>query len=294
MPTLTFDISESLMLALAARSARTGEPLAHIVMSALADALEIDHSTLFQVSTSTALVQGVYDGVVRIGDLKQHGDFGLGTFDGLDGEMLALDGHFYQIQGSGKVSEPGDDARVPFAVVTAFRPERESTFDQVERFDDLAVHLDGMRRTANLFCAVRIEGRFARIRTRAVCKAAPGVSLVDATAHQAEFTFTNVVGTVAGFWTPAYARSINVAGWHLHFVTGARTGGGHLLDCQGAGLRVQIQDLADVRIAMPESAAFLQADLSQDPTGDLDIAERGKRRPGQAEHPNDTVSPTES
>src|SRR5271154_6482402 len=117
MPTLSCDIFESLMQALAARSARTGEPLSHIVMSALADALEIDHSTLFQVSTSTALVQGVYDGVVRVGELKQHGDFGLGTFDGLDGEMLALDGHFYQVQGSGKVSESSDDAKVPFAVV---------------------------------------------------------------------------------------------------------------------------------------------------------------------------------
>ena len=82
------------MQALAARSARTGEPLSHIVMSALADTLEVEHSTLFQVSTSTALVQGVYNGVVTIGELKQHGDFGLGTFDGLDGEMLALDGHY--------------------------------------------------------------------------------------------------------------------------------------------------------------------------------------------------------
>ena len=93
-------------------------------MSALADALEIEHSTLFQVSTSTALVQGVYNGVVTIGELKQHGDFGLGTFDGLDGEMLAVDGRFYQVHGSGVVNEPADDLRVPFAVVTAFRAER--------------------------------------------------------------------------------------------------------------------------------------------------------------------------
>src|SRR5271166_6003327 len=134
MPTLSCDISESLMQALAARGARTGEPLSHIVMSALADALEMDHSTLFQVSTSTALVQGVYDGVVTIGELKQHGDFGLGTFDGLDGEMLALDGHFYQVRGSGGVTEAGDDARAPFAVVTVFRAERESTIDRVESF----------------------------------------------------------------------------------------------------------------------------------------------------------------
>src|SRR5271156_5910169 len=121
MPTISCEISESLKHALAARSARTGEPLSHIVMSALAGALEMEHSTLFQVSTSTALVQGVYDGVVRIGELKEHGDFGIGTFDGLDGEMVALDGRFYQVHGSGEVSEPGDDAKVPFAVVTAFR-----------------------------------------------------------------------------------------------------------------------------------------------------------------------------
>ena len=102
MPKLSCDISESLMQAVAVRSTRTGEPLSHIVMSALADALEVDHSTLFQVSTSGRCVKGVYNGVVTVGDLKQHGDFGLGTYDGLDGEMLALDGHFYQVHSSGR------------------------------------------------------------------------------------------------------------------------------------------------------------------------------------------------
>jgi acetolactate decarboxylase len=278
MPTLTCEISETLMQALAARSARTGEPVAHIVMSSLADTLEIEHSTLFQVSTSTALVKGVYNGVVTVGDLKQHGDFGLGTFDGLDGELLALDGRFYQVRSSGEVSEPKDDARVPFAVLTAFREERGRVIDRVDGFDDLTAQLDRMRRTENLFCAVRVEGRFARLRARAACKAATGESLVAATSRQAEFEFTDAVGTLAGFWTPKYARSLNIAGWHLHFVTDDRTGGGHLLDCQGVGLRARIQDLADVRIAIPETAAFLQADLSQDPSRDLDTAERGGRR----------------
>jgi acetolactate decarboxylase len=47
------------MRALQTRSRQTGDPIAHIVMSSLADTLDIDHSTLFQVSTSTALVEGV-------------------------------------------------------------------------------------------------------------------------------------------------------------------------------------------------------------------------------------------
>ena len=275
MPTLTCDISETLLRALQARSRQTGEPVAHIVMSSLADTLEIDHSTLFQVSTSTALVEGVYGGVVTIAELKQHGSFGLGTFDGLDGEMLALDGHFYQVLGDGTVREARDDARVPFAVVTEFRAEREFIIDRVESFDELTAQLDSRRNTGNLFFAARIDGHFAHIRTRALCKTVSGVSLVEATAHQPEFALTDVSGTAVGFWTPLYARTINVAGWHFHFVTDDRTGGGHVLDCQGVQLRAQMQDLADVRIAMPETAAFLQADLTQDPSHELDLAERG-------------------
>jgi acetolactate decarboxylase len=275
VPTLTCDISETLLRALQARSRQTGEPVAHIVMASLADTLEIDHSTLFQVSTSTALVEGVYGGVVTIAELKQHGSFGLGTFDGLDGEMLALDGHFYQVLGDGTVREARDDARVPFAVVTEFHAERAFISDRVESFDELTAQLDSRRNTGNLFFAARIDGHFAHIRTRALCKTVNGVSLVDATAHQPEFALTDVSGTAVGFWTPLYARTINVAGWHFHFVTDDRTGGGHVLDCQGVQLRAQLQDLADVRIAMPETAAFLQADLTQDPSHELDLAERG-------------------
>jgi acetolactate decarboxylase len=278
MPTLSCEISESLMQAVAARRARTGEPVSHIVMTALADALEVEHSTLFQVSTSGALVKGVYNGAVTVGDLKEHGDFGLGTYDGLDGEMLAVDGRFYQVHSSGQVSEPSDDAKVPFGVITAFRAEHEFTLERVAGFADLATQLDGARRSENLFYAARIDGRFTRIRTRAACKAASGVSLVEATSHQAEFEFTEVGGTLVGFWSPTYARSLNIAGWHLHFVTDDRTGGGHLLECEAAGLRVQLQELADVRIAIPETAAFLSADLTQDPSRELDVAEHATRR----------------
>jgi acetolactate decarboxylase len=163
-------------------------------------------------------------------------------------------------------------------VVTEFHPECEFAIDRVESFADLTAQLDSRRDTGNLFFAVRIDGRFAYIRTRALCKTASGVSLVDATAHQPEFALTDAGGTAVGFWTPGYARTINVAGWHFHFVTDDRTGGGHILSCQGVDLRVQMQDLTDVRIAMPETAAFLQADLSQDPSQELDLAERGGKQ----------------
>jgi acetolactate decarboxylase len=275
MPVLTCDISETLMQALLRRRAQTGETLSHIVMASLAETFDVSHSTLFQVSTAGALVKAVYDGVVTIGELKQHGDFGLGTFDGLDGEMLALDGHFYHVRASGAVGEASDDATVPFAVVTHFEPETSFALSDVTCLDDLSAKLSGWRQTNNLFYAVRIEGRFQQVWTRVACKASSGEPLVAATSHQGEFQFADVFGTLVGFWSPPYARSINVVGWHLHFLTNDHGGGGHVLNCRGAQLRGMIQELADVRIAIPETAAFLQADLSQDPSSDLAAAEGG-------------------
>lgn len=275
MPTLTCEISDSLMRALRQRSEETGETCAHIVMTALADTLDLEHRTLFQVSTAGSLVKGVFGGVVTIGALRDHGDFGLGTFDGLDGEMVVLDGHFYQIRGDGQIYIPPDDAKVPFAVLAHFAAEHEFQLTGIAGFDDLSTQLSASRKSENLFCAVRIDGWFARMHARAACRADPGSSLVEATSHQAEFTFSDVSGTIVGFWTPPYARSINVPGWHLHFLTADRSGGGHVLDCAAPQLHVQTHELSDVRLAIPETPAFLQADLSQDPSGDLEKAERG-------------------
>jgi acetolactate decarboxylase len=274
MPRLTVEVSQSLLNALAARCADSGESPRHFVSHALSEALGLDHATLFQVSTSGALVQGVYKGAVTIGELKSHGDFGLGTFEGLDGEMVALDGRFYQVHSDGRVTQPADSAPVPFAVVTAFHAQHRVALADFTSFDELTAQLDEHRRSDNLFFAVRLDGRFAEMHTRVACKAEEGTRLDQATAHQAEFETTDVSGTVVGFWSPPYARSINVAGWHLHFLTHDRNGGGHILGCRGHGLEAKLQDLDDLRVAIPETAQFLHADLTQDPSVPLEKAER--------------------
>jgi acetolactate decarboxylase len=277
MPKLTIDIPEALLRALEERRRHTGDSIEQLAREALIDAFDIEAETLFQVSTSAALVKGVFDGTVTVGDLREHGDFGLGTFDGLDGEMVAFDGAFFQVRGNGEVREPADTAEVPFAVVTRFRAERDLVLARVDSFDDLMAQLDRRRESNNLFYAVRIDGRFARVKTRSVFPADAGETLVEAAADQAEFELTDVAGTAVGFWTPDYARTLGVPGWHVHFLSHDRDAGGHVLDCAGSALRVQIQDLADVRIAMPETRAFLDADLDRDPTADLAVAERERK-----------------
>ena len=273
MPTLTCEISQSLLDALTARRKQTGETTDHIVMSALADALQVGHATLFQISTTGALVEGVTQGAITVGELTRHGDFGLGTFTDFDGEMVLVDGATYQVARNG-VTAARDDAQVPFAVVTHFMPEGGAEFESVASLDELVGRLDAMRNTGNEFFAVRIDGTFDHVKTRAVCKSEGATSLVDAASSQAEFAFDDVEGLLVGFWTPAYAKSVNVAGWHLHFLTADRSGGGHLLACRGTGLRAQVQHLSDFRMAIPETAAFLKADLTHDRSRDLDWAEK--------------------
>src|SRR5439155_18390467 len=79
---------------------------------------------------ATALVEGIYQGAVRVGTLREHGDLGLGTFENLDGEMVIVDGHFFHVRSDGSVRECDDDVLSPFAVITRFAPEPAVTLDQ--------------------------------------------------------------------------------------------------------------------------------------------------------------------
>ena len=274
MHSLHCKLSNSLWQALEAKHRATGDSLNHIVAQALSDYLQVEHSTLFQVSTTGALVEGLYQGEVSIGDLKQHGDFGLGTFNNLDGEMVALEGKFYQARADSELHEVGNDVLSPFAVVTHFVPEIKVELTDCQNLETLMVTIDRMRCSENIFFAIRVDGEFDYVRTRVVCKQQEGVRLVDATATQAEFEFHNVTGTLVGFWTPEYVKTINVPGYHLHFLTLDRRVGGHLLDCRAKRLRIQMQHEGNFRMSLPETSGFLQADFTTDTSTELLKAEK--------------------
>ena len=200
-----------------------------------------------------------------------------GTFENLDGEMVIVDGHFFQVRSDGSVRECDDDVLSPFAVITRFAPEAAVTLDQCPDMSHLTSRFDGLRHSDNVFFALRVDGHFEYVHTRAMCRTEEGVPLVQAAAVQPEFEFHDVSGTLVGFWTPEYAKTLNVPGYHLHFVSADRKGGGHLLQCRGAHLRLQIQREGDYRIALPETEDFLKADLRRDPAADLAQAEGGEK-----------------
>ncbi|MCV0425150.1 MAG: acetolactate decarboxylase [Roseibium sp.] len=268
-------VSQNLWNELQAEAKRTGNSLSHIVQEKLGAAYDLEHHTIFQVSTSTAVTKGLFKGCTTVADLKDHGDFGLGTFEDLDGEMILFEGQAYQARDGGIVSIAPETALTPFATVTRFSPEHHSALSAIETQLQLEACLDALRPSDNTFVGIRIDGIFDRIELRAACKAAPGEDLVAATSHQSEFAFENIEGTLVGFWAPAYAKTLTIAGYHLHFISKDRSKGGHLIDVTAQNLQAQLHLETDFHVAVPETEQFLAADLNEDPSADLQIAEHG-------------------
>ena len=141
----------------------------------------------------------------------------------------------------------------------------------------LTSRFDTLRPSDNFFFALRVDGHFDYVHTRAMCRTEEGVPLVQAAAVQPEFELHDVSGTLVGFWTPEYAKTLNVPGYHLHFVSADRTSDGHLLQCRGTNLRLKIQREGDYHIALPETEDCFKADLRRDPTAELAQAEGEKK-----------------
>ncbi len=271
--TLSLRLGAGLWQALREESRQRGESPSHFVRSLLSNSLDLEHHTLYQVSTSGALVQGVYQGCVTVAEILKHGDFGLGTFDSLDGEGIMLDGVCWQARSDGSVREAPADAEAPFWVTTRFHADKTETFSDIKGWEDLTQRLDALRDNDNLFVGLRLHGHFNTIRYRVACRAEAGTDLVSATSHQAEFQQEGLNGTLIGFWTPSYARTINVPGFHLHLLSDDRQHAGHVLDLQCDQIKVDLHREDALHLALPETPAFLKADLSGDPAAALAVAE---------------------
>jgi acetolactate decarboxylase len=175
-------------------------------------------------------------------------------------------------------SEVHDDQLVPFAVITRFEADRKERLLDIDSLVSLERKMDVFRSSQNIFTGVQLDGVFDELDLRAACKAAAGEDLVTATNHQSEFRLENVEGTLVGFWTPAYAKTLNVAGYHLHFISADRNQGGHLLNLNARELSATFHFETDFHMAIPETPAFLEADLRSDPSQALDVAEKTRKR----------------
>jgi len=222
-----------------------------------------------------ALVEGIYEQNIPFYEIKKHGDFGLGTFNDLDGEMMMFDGLIYRIGADGRASQITDDETcTPFSCVTFFEPSSEDELNEELSYSDFMNWMKELMPSPNLFYAFRVTGEFEYVKTRSVPKQENYRPLVEVAKEQPTFEFKDVKGLLAGFYTPAFVPSVNVPGVHLHFITEDRLSGGHLLECRPRKVKVELQYLYTLELSLPSNLDYLTWDFQRDIGKDLDKAEK--------------------
>jgi acetolactate decarboxylase len=237
---------------------------------------EHPHHALFQTSTIEGLLDGNYEGDVTFGELEDRGDFGLGTFDALDGEMIALDGDFYRVRADGRAYAVDRRSKTPFAVVTFFEPDLLRPLATINDLVTLCAYLDRVVEDRAVCYAVRVDGYFDYVKTRSVPRQhKPFPPLAEVVEHQPTFEFHRVRGSLAGFRFPDRVGGLNVAGYHFHFISEDRRAGGHLLECRIAHGELRIDHEADLQLELPAGVSVPAPGMTSEKKDALNRAERG-------------------
>lgn len=232
--------------------------LAWILMCALTGCATPASNGITQISTFDALQSGDYSGHMSLATLRQYGDFGLGTFERLDGEMILLGGKFYQLQTDGKIYQPPLSAQTPFACVTQFVADRQETIDAPTDRKAMEAKVDALAPWQNRFCAFMVRGEFSRIKTRCVpAQTRPYPPMAEVVKSQTVFDLTNVRGTLVGLRCPTFIKGVNVAGYHMHFIADDLSCGGHVLDFEMSHGVLEADTKEDwLHICFPTDSAY--------------------------------------
>ena len=224
--------------------------------------------TVYQVALLQSLTQGYYDGIIKVSELKQHGDIGIGTFEGVNGEMIVLDGKVYQALGDGSVKKADENETVPFSNVTFFDSDIKETLSDIENVDALKAALDNIvdQNGRNMFYFVRIDGDFEKMNVRSEIKQEKPYKTLDKAlaTDQREFNYENISGTVVALYCPDYMGGLNTPGWHFHFISDDKTKGGHILELAFDSAQAKLDLTKDFDMYLSDNAEFQGMELAKD------------------------------
>ncbi|MFH1197053.1 MAG: acetolactate decarboxylase [bacterium] len=194
---------------------------------------EILDDEMVQYSTKQNFLDRNYEGILAIKKLGAYGDFGLGTFNGLDGEMVYLDNVCYQIKANGNVNVASSEEHAPYSTIKHFKIDKSATIGNVDSLSEFFEKIKACIKDTNQFAAVKIEGKFSYLKTRSIHKQnKPFPSLEEVVANQVVSEFKDIEGTLVGFYFPKLYDKINFTEFHFHFISKDKKKGGHLLDCK--------------------------------------------------------------
>ena len=219
---------------------------------------------IFQVSTFNSFYNGNFEGKYPIGNLKMHGDTGIGSISGVDGEMMVLNGVVYQVKPDGHVYIVKNSQKTPFAMVTYFKTNKVVTVNKEMNSTEFEKYLNSTLPSKNMFYSFKIIGTFDNVTARSVEKQVkPYTTLSEVYKnHQTVFNFNDINGTMVGFWCPAYASGVNKNEYHFHFLSADKQDGGHVLDFKVKKVLVEIDYIPDMYVRLPKDDNSLDGSLT--------------------------------
>lgn len=233
--------------------------------------------SMYQVSLMQAFMHGEYDGVIKVADLKKHGDIGLGTFEGVNGEMIVLDGVVYQAAADGSINVMQDNEKIPFATVTKFDEDGKIDNINASNFDNLTGQLNKEieKYGTNNMYVIKIKGDFSNITVRSVEKQEkPYKEFTDVAAvDQKVFNHTDQKGTLVAVYFPEYMKDLNMHGWHLHFLSDDKAKGGHVLGFNGLKGSAQIDEIHEFNMILPTDDSFKTMNFTEDMSNKISSVE---------------------
>jgi acetolactate decarboxylase len=215
-------------------------------------------TTLFQVGNASALFSGAIEGDMTIGQLKKHGNFGLGTFNDIQGEMIALDGNVYQIGQHGKTTLVNLNWKTPYAEIMTFTPKSFVNLNKIENYKQLKHIIDSKFHNKNVPYALQITGHFdyLKLRSRSPRSVLQTKSIIEET-----YIFNHISGTLVGYWFPEYLLNLTVPGFHLHFISDDKKRSGHVLDVKIADGQYALKEIDKIELQFPQTEIYANAHI---------------------------------
>ncbi len=267
-----FILAAALLLSFTACSSQQDTKAESADKTAKAEKAETtNRETIYQVALLQSLTQGYYDGIIKVSELKEHGDIGIGTFEGVNGEMIVLDGKVYQALGDGTVQKAADDETVPFSNVTFFDSDEK---EEISKIKDINALKDILTKTVekngkNMFCFVKLSGEFEKMNVRSELKQKKPYKTLDKAlaTDQREFNYKNIKGTVVALYCPDYMDGLNTPGWHFHFISDDKEKGGHILELAFDKAEAEYDITPEFDMCLSDNGDFQKMELAKDVSG---------------------------
>jgi len=207
---------------------------------------------LVQVHTISSLMEGHYDGEVTVGQLRGRGSFGVGTLQGLDGELVVVDGEFWNIGTDGMAHVPADDALVPFAVLADLDDPVTFTLEGPLPHSAFEAEIHRRLPDPDACWAIVATGRFESVTFRSVAHQTPPYRpFAEVLLTDEVLLHDSLDATLVGFCFPDWASDLDAPGFHFHMLSADHRTGGHVYDHTAARAEVRVARCRSMHLEVP-------------------------------------------